>query len=97
MTTEVDMQVETLNEMQVLHVEQAISLKQQVADCYSVEYDEPHGLMLVEPINADPYVVKLPNTLFRFKSVPANSGTSKLRARIEAGLFYNRLKGKGNG
>lgn len=92
MTTEVDMQVETLNEMQVLHVEQAISLKQQVSDCYSVDYDEAKGLMLVEPINADPYVVQLPRTLFRFKSLPTNSGTAKLRARIEAGLFYNRLK-----
>lgn len=92
MTTEVEMGVETLNEMQVLHVEQAISLKSPVSDAYNVEYDEAHGLMLVEPINADPYVVKLPNTLFRFKSLPANSGTAKLRARIEAGLFYERLK-----
>lgn len=92
MTISVEMVPQTLNEMQVLHVEQAISLKQQVADCYSVQYDEAHGLMLVEPINGHPYVVKLPNTLFRFVPKPENSGTAKLKARIEAGLFYESQK-----
>lgn len=90
----VEMVAETLPEHKILHVEQAISLQSPVPDCYNYQYDEAHGLMLVEPINGAPYVVKLPNTLFRFNPVPANSGTSALRARIEAQLFFNKLKGE---
>ena len=93
MSEQVTMMVETLSEMQVLQAEQTLSLGLPIRGCHSTTFDTERGLMLVEPINGRPYVVKLPNTLFRFGYQPENSGIAKMRARIEAAQFFRQLQG----
>jgi hypothetical protein len=46
--------------------------------------------MLAEPINGDPTVFVAPSTLHTFRGV-LGSGTDKLRARIEAQMFYDQV------
>jgi len=50
---------------------------------------EPGFAMLMEKINADPYVFLLPNTIVSFES-DAGSGTDLLRSRMHARLFFTK-------
>lgn len=47
--------------------------------------------LLVDPVNGNPYVFVEPSTKFCFNGSPGN-GTDKLRQRMLAGVFFNRLK-----
>lgn len=61
-------------------------------DCYRCQYKP--GANFFEPINGDPFVVVLGEekaTKHVFAG-QAHSGTDKLRARIEAQAFFDRLK-----
>ncbi len=51
---------------------------------------EPGLAMLVEPINADPFVFVLPGQVVTFVS-ESGSGTDRLRKRIDASLFFERV------
>ncbi len=58
-------------------------------DCHEVRL-APGVALLVEPINGAPYVFVLPDSLTTFDSKPG-SGTDRLRARIEASLYFERI------
>lgn len=49
--------------------------------------------MLVEPVNGDPYVFLVPNTVHTFESRPG-SGTDHLRQRMEASIFFRGVIAK---
>jgi hypothetical protein len=52
---------------------------------------EAHGdALLVEPVNGDTFVFEAPATVHVFASIQG-SGTDKLRKRIDARLFVERL------
>jgi len=63
--------------------------KKTPADFYSATV-EPGVAMLVESINADPYVFLPPTTVVEFDSIKG-SGTDKLRQRMLAGVFFSQL------
>lgn len=48
------------------------------------------ALLLVDPVNGDPFVFAAPSTVHVFRSKPG-SGTDHLRQRIEASLCFQRL------
>ncbi|TBR75376.1 MAG: hypothetical protein EPN64_13110 [Burkholderiaceae bacterium] len=56
---------------------------------YGFKYSD-HAL-LVEPVNGNPTVFVAPNTLHVFEATPG-SGTDKLRQRIVAQLFFERVE-----
>lgn len=50
------------------------------------------GVLLVEPINGDPYVYDSgANTITFFSSVNPARGAGSIRARIEASMYFDRL------
>lgn len=51
---------------------------------------EPGLAMLVEPLNGDPYVFVLPNTVHKFEA-ERGSGTDQLRQRMLAGIFFRNV------
>lgn len=65
---------------------------QSLSDCYGLQHKP--GASLIEPINGDPYVVTFEENravVHEFKGAE-NSGTDKLRARIEASQFFGALQ-----
>jgi hypothetical protein len=51
---------------------------------------EPNVAMLVEPLNADPFVFTPPSTVHTFVGEPG-SGTDRLRQRINATLYFHQV------
>jgi hypothetical protein len=58
-------------------------------DCHEVR-SEPGVALLVDPINAAPYVFVPPNSVHTFTGAPG-SGTDHLRARIAATQFFESV------
>ena len=60
---------------------------------YKIEADG--DVMLVDPVNGDPYVFVAPNTVHIFQFKPG-SGTDHLRRRIDAEQWFQKLSQAAN-
>lgn len=59
---------------------------------YKVEHTE--GILLVDPINGNPFIFQFPTVISRYSSDKPASGTEKLVMRVKAGLMFETLVAK---